>query len=145
MASIADVARGASLTDYLANLQRVSREADNERDAMRARFRTNTRAELPGWRIDEHNFYLHMAWERLISARPGPAKSQSREWASYGHYVGRVQARATVAALDPDTKQPYMRIRNVGPRDALCRPGHVPSWRVTVPSPAVHITFPDWV
>jgi hypothetical protein len=143
MASIADVGHGASLSDYLSALRSEADETTGLarldvgcRDELRQVLRPDgPDTTYPEWRAHEHAFYNLRAWSLMISESPFPERD-SREWArSYAEMGIRLERSAPVDSV---------MTRDVGARD-IPYYGWPYEWRMPVPSPAVHITFPDWV
>jgi hypothetical protein len=99
------------------------------------------------WRAEEHAYWNLDAWSRLVSQWPaGGPKRTSREWSwGYAESGYRTELRPSgVVDIDPETNAPRMIIRDIGPHDSLGG-ARRPQVRRTVPSPLVHITFPEWV
>jgi len=96
------------------------------------------------WRAEEHAFFSWQAWARMIEQRPF-STHQSRQWArSYAEKGIREGVRPSVYVDLDEHDQPRSVMRNVGPHDALAGSKR-PMIHRSVPSPAVHIDFPDWV
>jgi hypothetical protein len=107
MASIADIALPESVRALAAYADEMRRTRRATRTVVRPDSPDGTPFEV--WRARERAYARLVGIERMMSARPGPAHSQSRKWDA-----NRVWYGTRLTAPIPDDA---VLTRNVGPND----------------------------